>query len=453
MEDNKKDIFENYKVPKAFWSLALPTIIGMIVMAFYNVVDTYFIGQTNDPIQVAAVSLSMPIFMLLMAFGNLFGIGANSNISRNLGAKKFDIIKNIGSTAFYGAIITGIFLCIVALLNMDNLTMILGADESSKQYVDGYLTLILIGAPFIISSSTLSHIIRSEGNPKVAMFGMFLSTIVNISLDPVFIFAMDFGVIGAAGATVVANIASSCFYVIMIIKSKNTYISLDYKFIKLNEGILKNIVLIGIPASITSILTSVSTILYNLCLIPYGNEALAAMGIVMKITLISTMIFMGMSTGIQPLLGYCYGSKNYNRLKESLSYALKVSVLIGILFLVVIYSLSENIVAVFIDDADIISFGTQMLKVQILTAPILGILYITMSTMQSTSKSVTALILSLSRQGIAFIPTIFILESFFGFDGLIWAQVVADLITLVITIIILNSFLNDLNKQLTIYSY
>lgn len=383
--------------------------------------------------------------MLLMAFGNLFGIGASSNISRNLGAKNYAIIKNISSTAFYSAIITGITVCIVAIRGMSTLTNLLGADEFSSKYVSGYLKLILIGAPFIISSSALSHIIRSEGNAKVAMFGMLISTIVNISLDPVLIFVLDFGVIGAAGATVVANIVSFIFYVFMICKSKNSYVSLSFKYIKLQDDILKNIILIGTPASITSVLTSVSTILYNLCLVPYGNEALAAMGIVMKITLIYTMIFMGMSTGIQPLLGYCYGGEKYTRLKESISFSLKISIIIGITFLIIIYLLSGNIVSIFINDISIIDLGTQMLRVQILTAPILGILYISMSTMQAVGKSLLAMILSLSRQGIAFIPTIFILDKLLGFSGLIWAQVIADLITLVIAIIVLTKFFKSID--------
>lgn len=447
MTDNKQDVFENYAVPKAIASLALPTIIGMIVMAFYNIVDTYFIGQTNDPVQVAAVSLSMPIFMLLMAFGNLFGIGASSNISRNLGAKNYNIIKNIGSTAFYGAILTGIVVCVIAMLGMRTLTHWLGADEFSSPYVSGYLNLILLGAPFIISSSALSHMIRSEGHAKIAMLGMLLSTVVNISLDPILIFVCDFGVIGAAGATVVANIVSFVFYIFMICKSKNSYVSLHLKYVTVKDGILKNILLIGTPASVTSIFTSVSTILYNLCLVPYGNEAVAAMGIVMKVTLLYTMIFMGISTGIQPLLGYCYGAKKYDRLKESVSFALKISVAIGTVFLIVIYTLSGGIVSVFIDDMQIIGFGTQMLRVQILTAPILGVLYISMSTMQAVGKSLVAMILSLSRQGIAFIPTIFILDRLLGFEGLIWAQVIADLITLVIAVVVFSAFYQSLDRE------
>lgn len=316
MKNNKEEIFESLQPSKAVWALALPTIIGMLVMAFYNIVDTYFIAQTNDPIQVAAVSLAMPVFMILMALGNLFGIGASSNISRNLGAKNFDVIKKISATSFYMALMTGGVFLVVSLIGMNGLTSLLGANELSGPYVSGYLTYIVIGAPFIITSSALSHIIRSEGNAKVAMLGMLLSTVVNISLDPIFIFVMDMGVIGAALATVVANVVSTLFYIAMILRNKETLVDLSMKNFTLKDKIPTNILAIGAPASVTSLLTSVSTILYNISLNPYGDEAVAAMGIVMKVSLIYTMIFMGIATGIQPLLGYCYGSKKSERFKE-----------------------------------------------------------------------------------------------------------------------------------------
>lgn len=447
MKQVNEEVFEHGKVSKAVWSLALPTIIGMLVMAFYNIVDTYFIGQTNDPIQVAAVSLSMPLFMILMACGNLFGVGASSQISRNLGAKKYDEIKKVSSIAFYGAITVGVVLAGVALWQMSNLASFLGANALNQPYVEGYLNLIMIGAPFIVTSAAMSHIIRSEGNAKLAMVGMLLSTLVNISLDPIFIFVMDFGVIGAALATVVANIVSFVFYIVVIVKAKNSRLGLNVVDVKKGGGILGAILAIGTPASVTSLLTSASTIMYNLFLAPYGDGAVGAMGIVMKISLIYTMIFMGMSMGVQPLLGYCYGSEKFARFKEVLGYACKVSVVIGVVFLVILYPLSSFIVGLFIDDAEILYYGTQMLRVQVLTAPTMGILYISMATMQATGKSVVAMILSLSRQGIAFIPTILILDRLYGFNGLIWAQPIADAISLVVAGVIFMLFFKKLNQE------
>lgn len=447
MTENKQEIFESASISKAVWSLALPTIIGMLVMAFYNIVDTFFIAQTNDPNQVASVSLSMPIFMMMMALGNLFGVGASSNISRNLGAKNHSIIKNISSTAFYTGLFIAIFVAVIGMVFMSPLTLALGVTEFTSEYVTGYLNLIFMGAPFIVCSSTLSHIIRSEGNAKTAMRGMLISTIINIVLDPILIFTMGFGVIGASLATVIANIFSFVYYIAMIKKSKETYVELNISDVKIADGTLLSILAIGTPASVTSLFTSISTIIYNLCLTPYGEEAVGAMGIVMKITLIYTMIFMGMSTGIQPLLGYCYGAKEYDRLKSCITYGLKSVILIGSCFFVFFFMCSNGIISIFIEDETIISYGTDMLKKQTSTAPIIGVLFLSMSTMQSTGKSLVAMVLSLSRQGFAFIPTILFLSSNYGLSELIWAQPIADLITLVIASIILYSFFRELSLR------
>ncbi|MFI3231649.1 MAG: MATE family efflux transporter [bacterium] len=447
MNENKQKNFENSSIPKAIWSLALPTIIGMLVMAFYNIVDTFFIAQTNDPNQIASVSLSMPIFMMLMALGNLFGVGASSNISRNLGSKNYNIIKNISATSFYVALTISILVTIIGIACINPLAIALGTTEFTQKYVTDYLIIIFIGSPFIICSATLSHIIRSEGNAKTAMRGMLLSTLINIILDPIFIFVLDFGVVGASIATIIANIFSFCFYVIMIKKSNETYIKLSFKDIKLYDKILFNIIAVGTPASITSLFTSISTIVYNLCLTPYGEEAVAAMGIVMKITLIYTMIFMGMSTGVQPLLGYCYGAKENKRLKDIIIYSLKSVVIIGLIFFTFFFLFSSQTISIFINDDTIISYGNDMLRKQTSTAPIIGILFLAMSTMQSTGKSLVAMILSLSRQGFAFIPTILFLANNYGLAGLTWAQPIADLITLIIASIILLLFFKQLNNN------
>lgn len=447
MNDNKQQIFEEASIPKAVWSLAFPTMIGMLVMAFYNIVDTFFIGQTNDPNQVAAVSLSMPIFMMLMAFGNLFGVGASSNISRSLGKKDFDFIPKISATAFYSALSTAIFIAVLGLFFINPLAQALGSTEFTTDYVLGYLTITFFGAPFIVCSSTLSHIIRSEGKAKVAMCGMLVSTIINIILDPIFIFVLDFGVIGAAIATVIANIFSFSFYILKIKSATDTHVNLKPSQFTMGEKVFSSIISIGTPASVTSLLTSFSTIVYNQCLTPYGEEAVAAMGIVMKITLIYTMIFMGMSTGVQPLFGYCYGAKENERLKEGILYALKCVVLIGTMFFALFCCFSQGIISKFIDDATIISYGTDMLQRQTSTAPIIGVLFLAMSTMQSTGKSVVAMILSLSRQGFAFVPTILFLANNYGLSGLTWAQPIADLITLAITVVVFAFFFKYLKEN------
>ncbi len=448
MQESKQNkIFEEPNIAKSVWSLALPTIIGMLIMALYNIIDTFFIGQTNDPLQVAAVSLSMPIFMMLMSLGNLFGVGASSCISRKLGEKEFDIIKNISSTALYTAILAGLLVIVLGLIFLENLAFMLGANELTIGFVKGYLAITLLGAPFILCSLALTHIIRSEGNAKTAMRGMLLSTIINIILDPIFIFVLNLGVVGAALATTVANIVSFIFYIVMIIKNKESYLDLHFRYFTLKSNILQNVLSIGFPASVTSLLTSISTIIYNLCLTPYGDEAVASMGIVMKITLMYMMVFMGMSAGVQALFGYCYGARNYKKLKAVFIYSIKSSIVIGLCFCITLYLASSIVIGVFIDDESILYFGTKMLRAQIFSAPTLGIIYLSMSLIQATGKSLSALVLSSLRQGVFFIPIIYILSNTADFTLLIWAQVISDSLALLVTLYVLYAFFKELNTN------
>lgn len=443
MDENKKELFENAPISKAVTSLALPTVIGMLVMVFYNLVDTYFIGQTNDSIQVAAVSLAMPIFLILMACGNLFGIGASANISRYLGQQSYDKVNIISSFSAWSALALGIIVAIFSLLFMDNLVWLIGADELSFEYVKGYLSWLAYGAPFIIISNALSYLIRSEGNAKMAMFGMILSTITNIILDPIFIFTFDFGVVGAAMATVIANILSAIYYVYVLLTMKNTYLSIKLSDFKPEVNIVKDIFIIGIPASLNNVLMSVSSIMYNVYLAEYGNTPVAAMGIVTKMGMIYMMLFMGLATGVQPLFGYVYGANQQERLKEAVNYTLKVAVSIGVVCLVVFSFMAEAMIGGFIDDVDVIEQGAKMLQAQVLTAPFIGIIFVVTNLMQVAKKGAIALFLSVCRQGCLFIPAIIILDKMKGLEGLIFAQPLADVISVCLAIFIYYHFFQN----------
>ncbi len=430
MKIDKQELFEATPVPKAVWSLAAPTIIGMIVMMMYNLIDTFFIAQTGDPNQVAAVSLAMPVFMVLMGFGNLFGVGASANISRSLGAKEYHRVANISSFAFYGALFLGIVIGIVSLLYMDQLVSLTGADSASGPFVQGYLTYIALGSPFIILSSALGYLIRSEGNAKAAMFGMIISTVLNIVLDPIFIFLFDMGVVGAAVATVIANAVSVAYYIIVIAKAKG-YVSLNIKNFTMKNKIAREVISVGFPSSINTILMSLANIIFNIFLASYGNDPVAAMGIVTKVAMMFIMFYLGLTVGIQPLLGYCYGARNYDRLRNTIKYAIKTLAIIGACFLIVFWFAAEPIIKTFIDDPAIISYGIDMLRAQVLMAPALGVVFLVISTMQVLGKGTVSLLLTLCRQGLAFIPAILLLDHFFGLAGLIWVQPVADVVSVV----------------------
>lgn len=444
MDEKKRQLFEEDPIAQAIFKLALPTTIGMLVMVLYNLVDTYFIGLTNDPIQVAAVSLAMPFFLVLMACGNLFGIGAASSISRHLGSKSYDRVKNISSFAFYSAFALGLCMGAATLLEVKAIVTMTGADLETAPYVKGYLTTIAYGAPVIILSATLAYIIRSEGNSKEAMIGMVIGTFTNIFLDPIFIFALDYGVIGAAIATVFANLLAVTYYVFVLSTMKNTYVSIKPKDFRLETTISKDVLSIGIPASLNNLLMSIATIIYNVFLAKYGTDPVAAMGIVIKITMIYMMLFMGLSTGVQPLLGYTYGAKQYHRLKEAFSFSLKIAIIVGVVCLIVFYSSAEMMVRVFINDDDVVMYGTQILRIQVLTAPLLGITYLVTNLMQVAGKGKLALFLSVCRQGIIFVPAVIILDHVFAFQGLVWTQPVCDVVCVVLSLGVCGFFFRGL---------
>lgn len=447
MDEKKRKIFEEYPVPKAVLTLAFPTTIGMLVMVLYNLVDTFFIGQTDDAEQVAAVSLAMPFFLVLMACGNLFGIGASSSISRSLGAGKYEKVKTISSFAFFSAFLLGIFLAIFTLTFMDEIVVFTGADSEIAPYVGGYLITIAYGAPMIILSATLAYIIRSEGNAKEAMIGMVIGTMSNIILDPIFIFVFDYGVIGAAIATVFANLFAVIYYILTTNAMKSSYISLRIKDFKIDYNIVRDVLAIGIPSSLNNLLMSLATIFYNIYLAKYGTEPVAAMGIAVKISMIYMMLFMGLSTGVQPLLGYTYGAGAYGRLKETFVFSLKIAFFIGVSCFIIFYTQASHMITFFLNDPEVIALGVEMLRVQVVTAPLIGVIYLVTNLMQVANKGKSALFLSICRQGFTFIPAIVILEENFGYEGLIRSQPVADVLTVGMSLLVCGLFFKNLGAN------
>ncbi len=445
LKDNK-ELFENKSVPKAVWTLALPTMLSMLVMVAYNLADTFFVGQTNDQAQVAAVSLVMPIFLMLMAFGNLFGIGGGAAISRFLGADRKDDVKHVSSFCFYGAIVAGVVVGGLALIFMPQIIPLTGATPNSYQYVEEYLTYLAMGAPFIVLSNAFGNIVRSDGSAKQAMFGMMLGTVVNIVLDPILILWLDMGVVGAAVATVIGNIASSVFYIALLCK-KSSQLSLRLKDFTMKHRIATQVLAIGVPASLNNILMSVASIIFNVFLSQYGDAPIAAMGIAMKSNMLLIMMLMGLTMGAQPLIGYNYGAHNYDRMKKVIRYIMFVGVCIGGVLMAFYLTFSEQIVSAFINDAEVIAYGSQMVKVQATTSCILPIMFVTMTALQSMSRAKSSLILSVCRQGLVFIPSAFFANLLWGLDGLIWAQPIADTFSVILSLVLLIAVFKKLNNR------
>ena len=428
MTDKKIELFENYPVHKALMTLALPTILGMLVNVFYNMVDTFFVGKTGDPNQVASVSLCMPIYLLLMAFGNIFGIGGGSYISRKLGAKDYESVKKISSFAFYASIIVGFISMAVYLIFMKDILKISGASPNTYQFSKDYLVIVALGAPFVVNQMAMGQIIRSEGSSKEAVIGMMIGTVVNIVLDPIMILYMNMGVAGAALATIIGNACSTAYYIYHILRKKS-FLSIHFKDFSMPKDILINVFSIGIPVSINNILMSASNILINNLAAGYGDNALAGLGVAQRIFTLVILVLIGLSQGLQPFVGYNFAAKNYKRMSDSIKMSCVVSVVIGSILLGLSLIFGRWSVGVFINNEEVIDYGVKFLVASYTVAPIIGFQFVFMSTFQALGKSIPSLILSLSRQGIAFVPAILIGTKLFGINGIIWSQPIADIVS------------------------
>lgn len=431
----ENELFEKVPVPKAYFTLALPVVFSMVVSLVYNMVDTYFIAQTGNTNLVAGVSLSAPVFTLMIALGDIFGLGGSSVISRLFGEKKDEDGKRLSVFCFYAAILCGIVVTIVMMMLREPILYVLGADQDTISYASGYFTYIVLGAPFIILSFTPSNLLRTEGFATAAMTGNILGAVVNMILDPVFISVLGLGAAGAAIATVIGNIFADLFYVWFLLK-KSRRLSINPAGFHIHIAEVGQILAIGIPASITNLMQSIGIALTNRSLLTYGNDRVAAMGIVMKVNLIAVLILVGFAFGAQPLIGYNYGAKNHARLKEILRFCYEfecgvAAVLAGALSLA-----APAMIGLFMQDASIIEIGVPMLRMQQMGMVFTAVVLVTTCTFQSAGKAVGAFLLSVSRQGVLFAAVLFIASKAFAYQGVLMAQAVSDLLTAVMAVIL-----------------
>ena len=433
--NTNRELFEEAPVPKAVALMAVPTMISMLVVVIYNMADTFFIGQTGDPLQVAAVSLATPIFMIYMALGNLFGIGGSSAISRALGEKRMDRARNLSSFCCYGSIGLGIIVAALFIAGMDLILKLIGASANTIEYARQYLTYISFGGPFIIFATAFGNILRGEGAARESMIGNLIGTVVNIVLDPVMILGLGWGVTGAAIATVIGNIAASAFYLVYFLRKKSS-LSIKLKDFKMGERIVSGVASIGIPASLNTILMSFANIILNLALVGYGDTPVAAMGVAMKSNMLVVLLQIGLCAGIQPLIGYNYGTRNKKRLMQVFRFTGICAVIMGTVLTIIMMIARRTLIQVFINDTEVIAYGIQMVIALQLSGPFIGILFLCINTIQGMGKALPSLVLTVCRQGLIFIPLVFILDRMFGLDGVIYAQPAADYLSIVLGIII-----------------
>lgn len=457
-KDNTK-VFSDYPIPKAVAMLAVPSMLGMLINIIYNLADTFFVGQTGDPNQVSAVSVSMPLFLLFLAIGNLFGVGGCAFISRSLGEGRRDRIKTISSFCLYSGIAVSAVLAVLFLFFRRPLLYLVGASDYSIDYACSYLFWVALGAPFVTASITLCNLIRGEGAARESMAGMVIGQLTNIILDPIFIldsgerlfffplpFGLGLGVAGAAIATVLGNVVSVLFFIGYFLKGKSILSITPARFSAKND-ILKGVIGVGAPAALTNLLMSLSNIVINMFLSQYGDNAVAAMGVAMKANMLVVMLQLGLAQGIQPLVGYCYGAKDYTRMKKSITFSIVCNIVIGSLMTAFYLFFRHNVIAVFIDNEEVIAYGVKMLTALMAPGPLIGIIFIVNFSFQGMGKGFQSLILAVGRQGLVYLPMLFIMDYLVGLEGLIWSQPAADAVCIVLSLVMFSVTVKKLQRE------
>lgn len=439
-------VFRDAPVRTAVVRMAVPTVISSLVLVIYNMADTFFVGQTHDAMQVAAVSLTNPVFVMFMAIANLLGIGGSAVISILLGQQMHREAKTASSFCCYASLIFGVLAAVIILPLMDPLLTILGSTENTIQPARDYLFYIAVGAPFILFANTFGHVVRGEGAAQASMVGGMIGTVVNIVLDPVFILTLGMGTAGAAIATVLGNICG-CVYYLWYFQRKSAMLSIHPRYLRGEKHQMVQVVTIGIPAGVNSALMSIATVLLNNALVQYGDDPVAAMGIVTKAYLFIVFIHMGITNGIQPLLGYCFGAGLRKRFLGILKFSGILTVVCGTILSAGYIIFSRQIVALFIDDASVIDYGGPMLIATSIAGPILGLLFLSINSMQALGRPLPATMLSVCRQGLIFIPLLYLLDAVFGLSGINFTQAVADYISIILAMILLVRTLKRFKTQ------
>lgn len=436
MENNKNlEVFSSMPVPKAVMKNALPAMAAMLMVLVYNLADTFFIGQTHNALLVAAVSLATPVYLIFMSIGTLFGIGGTSVISRALGEGRKEKARKSCAFCFWGCVFVGILLAALILIFIDPILNLIGASADTYEYAKSYLSIIVFAGPFVLISNCYGNVIRTEGESGKAMLGLLLGNLVNVILDPIFILVLGLDIKGAAIATVIGNIVGAGFYISYFLKGKSM-LSISLKDFTVKQGIAASVLAIGVPAALGDALMSVSQIIINSQMAHYGDMAVAGMGVAMKVITITGMVCMGLGQGVQPILGYCVGAKTWKRFKEVFKFTIIFALILGTVLAAICYIFTNQIVSAFLTDQTAFSYAVQFARILLSTSFLFGVFYVLVNALQAMGAATPALLISMSRQGIIFIPALFILQAVVGMTGLVWAQPVADVLSILIAAIL-----------------
>ena len=431
---DKTYLFETAGVPRAVVSLAVPAVISQLISLIYNMTDTFFVGQLGDPNQVAAVSLVAPMMLALTALANLFGIGAASTASRLMGAKNFDSARRATAFGLYSALAIAAIISAAALLFSGFFLNILGAISDTKTFAGKYLFWVIsLGAIPSLLSMVLSHFIRTDGAPKTASFGLSMGGLINLVLDPIFIFdfGLGMGVEGAALATFVANAATLLYFLrYFYINRKDTVIGLHPRWYTLKRAIAGKVLIIGLPGMLQTLLASVSNTMLNQLAKGFGGEAVAALGIVKKIDTIPMSVTIGIAQGLMPLLGYNYAAKNHQRMKDAAKLALISAIVFSVICAGAFIIFAPFFVRLFMQEAVTVSHGIYFLRIMCISTPLMAVGFHMITLFQAAGESRPALVLSVLRKGIVDIPLMLLFNLLLPLNGLAFVQPATEFIAM-----------------------
>ena len=426
MEENRKaGGLDTEHIIATYFHLALPVVVGSIITIIYNLADTYFIAQTNNAKLVAGVSVCSPLFMILMAFGNIFGQGGSSLISRLLGKKETDAVGRVSAFCFWMALITGSVVGGLMFLFRDPLLKLLGASAETLPYAREYGTVLMLGGPLIVVNFIHMNLLRCEGMSGLSMAGTALGSIVNVILDPMMIPSM--GAAGAAAATVIGYLCSDLFLLVIVLM-KSRVLSVR-PVLRIEGKQTGNIIAIGITAAITNLASSLCIMLINQQLLPYGDDKIAAMGIVLKVAMIVNMIMIGFAFGGIPLFGFLIGSGQKEKLKQLLRFCLSFLSILALSVSAMVILAAGPLISLITPDAALTELAVPMLRWQVAGCVFGGIVMLLTCLFQASGKALPAMILSLSRQGIVFIIVLLIAVKLAGYNGILASQFIADILS------------------------
>lgn len=443
---SKEALFSSAPIKKAVFSLAAPTVLSQLITVIYNMADTFFVGRLGDPLMVAAATVSMPLFMLLTAFANLFGIGGASVISRALGAGDKKRAARCSSFCIFGAAALSLFYGVLIMIFENAVLPVLGADGETSKFASSYIFwTVAVGSLPTVINPLLSHLVRSEGYSKQASFGIALGGVLNILLDPLFIFVFKMDITGAAIATLISNIAATCYFLLFIFVNRHILaVNFSPKNFTLGEKIPQEVLSVGLPSFFISMMATVSNTVLNNIISSYENAAVAGMGIAKKIDLVAFAAAQGMTQGTLPLIGYNFSSGNKKRMHDSIKALFLMCLTVSSAAAVLLFFGAKPVTACFINDAVTVGYGKTFLRIICLACPTTALNFFAITVFQATGKKLQPIILSLLRKGSLDVLLMLLFNSLFGLSGVAWATPAADSVALLVSTALVVPYIKKL---------